>query len=62
MLNISFLAYSKVELRVLTVCIKVNGEILKPCSDLDPGLTMPNIELVRDTFIYHNVFLFHVPR
>ena len=30
-------------------------------SDLDLGPTMPNIELVRDFFIY-NVFRFHVPR
>ena len=30
-------------------------------NDLDLGLTMPNIELVRDFFIY-NVFRFHVPR
>ena len=30
--------------------------------DLDLGLTMPNIELVRVIFIYYNVFKFQVPR
>ena len=60
MLNISFLAYTKVELWDLTVCIAINGE--KFHSDLDLGPTMPNIELVRDIFIYNNVFKFHVPK
>ena len=35
-------------------------KISKLCHDLDP--TMPNIELVRDIFLYCNVFKFHVPR
>ena len=30
--------------------------------DLDPGPTMPKIELVRVIFIYCNVFKFHVLR
>ena len=34
----------------------------KLCSDQDFCPTMPNIELVRDIFIYNNVFKFHVPR
>ena len=29
--------------------------------DLDLDVTMPIIELVRDIFIYYNVFQFHVP-
>ena len=37
-------------------------KILKSRSDLDLGPTMPNIELVRDIFIYSSVFKFHVPR
>ena len=62
MLNIS-LPRIKVELWDLTVCIVVNEEkISKSRSDLDLGRTMPNIELVRDIFIYYNVFQFHVPR
>ena len=59
MFNISFLACTKVELWDLTVCIAVNGEKFQ--SDLDLGPIMPNIELVRDIFIY-NMFRFHVPR
>ena len=60
MLNISFLTCTKVELWDLTACIAVNGEKIQ--SDLDLRLTMPNIKLVRDIFIYNNVFKFHVPR
>ena len=37
-------------------------QISKSHSDLDLGPTMPNIELVRDIFIYHNVVQFKVPR
>ena len=63
MLNISFLACTSVELWDLSVCFAVNGEKnFKSHSDLDLGPTMPNIELVRDIFIYNNVFKFHVPR
>ena len=36
--------------------------ISKSRSDLDFGPTMRSIELVRDIFIYNNVFKFHVPR
>ena len=54
MLNISLLACIKVEL-------KVNGEKFQS-HDLDLGLTIPNIELVRAIFIYYNIFKFHVPR
>ena len=46
MLNISFLACTKVELWDLIVCIAVNGEKFQSCRDLDLGLAMPNIELV----------------
>ena len=59
MLNISFLACTKVELWDLTVCIVV--KILKSRHDLDLGPTMPNVELVRVIFIYYKVFKFHVP-
>ena len=41
MLNISFLACTKVELWDLTVCIAVNGEKLQSRT-----MTMTNIELV----------------
>ena len=62
MLNISFLASTKVELWYLTVCIAVNEEKFQSGSDLNLGPTMPNIELVRDIFIYKNVFKFNVHR
>ena len=59
MLNICLPACTKVELWDLTVCIVVNGEKnLKSHSNLDLGLTMPNIEFVRDIFIYYNAFSF----
>ena len=46
MLNISFLACTKVELWDLIVCIAVNGEkFQKLRHDLDLGPAMPNIEL-----------------
>ena len=61
MLNISFLACTKVELWDLTVCIAVNGEKFRSHA-VTLTSTMPNIELVRDIFIYNNVFQFHVPR
>ena len=47
MLNISFLACTKVELWYLIVCIAVNGEKYQSCAI---GLAMPNIELVRSNF------------
>ena len=63
MLNISLPACTKVELWYLTDCIMVpDRKISKSHSDLDLGPTMPNIELVRDIFIYYKVFQFHVPR
>ena len=60
LLNIRFLACTKVELQDLTVCIVVNGETFD--IDLDPMKL--NIELVRAIFIFYNVFQFevHVPR
>ena len=58
-----FLACTKVELQVLTVCIVVNGKkILNPYSDLDLDPMKLNIKLVRAFFIYYNVFQFRVPR
>ena len=61
MLNISFLACTKVMGPESLYCSKYR-KISKSCLDLDLGLTMPNIELVRVIFIYYNVFKFHVPR
>ena len=61
MLNISFLACTKVELWDLTVCIeKKLRKKLRP--DLDLGTAMPNVKLVQVIYIYYNVFKFHVPR
>ena len=37
-------------------------KISKWRSDFDLGPTIPNIELVRDIFIYYNVIQFHVPK
>ena len=56
MLNISFLACTKVELQDLALCIVVNGETFKAYSDLDLDPAMLNIELLRAIFIYYNVF------
>ena len=69
MLNISLPSCTKVELWDLTVCIVIVmgpdslhcdcgkwRKISKSRSDLDLGPTMPSIELVRDIFIYYNVF------
>ena len=62
MLNISFLACTKVESLDQAVCnVDYWRKILKSRSDLDLCPTMPNIELVRDIFIY-NVFKFNIPR
>ena len=61
MLNIRFLASTKVELYDLTACIEVNGETFE-YSDLDLDPTKLNIKLVRAIFIYYNVFQFRVPR
>ena len=46
MLNIRFLACTKVELYDPTVSIVVNGELLNAYSDLDLDPTKLNIELV----------------
>ena len=56
MLNISFLACTKVELWDLKVCIAVNGEKFQSCS--------MNLTLVRQCPISNlpEVFEFHVPR
>ena len=62
MLNIRFPAGNKIELWDLTVCIGKWRTISKSPSDLDLGPTMPDIEPVRNIFIYYNVFQFHVPR
>ena len=62
MLNISFLACTKVKLWDLTVYSAVNGKIFKSRLDLQLCPTMPNFELVRVIFISYNVFKFHVPR
>ena len=63
MLNISFLACTKVELWDLIIRIAVNGvKILKSRHDLDLGPVMPNIELVRDIFIYYEVLKFRIHR
>ena len=62
MVNISFLAFTKVDLWDMTVCIVINGKKnSKKGSDLDIGPTMPNIELFRVILIYYNIFEFHVP-
>ena len=61
MLNLSFLACTKVELWDLAVCGKMRKNS-KSRHDLDLDLTMPNIELVRVIYIYYKVFKFHVPR
>ena len=37
-------------------------KISKSRHDLDLAPAMPNIELVRDIFIYYNIIEFHVPR
>ena len=58
MLNISLLACTKVELWDLIVCIAINGEKFQSCT-----LTLiPNIELVRDIFIYYDVLKFRIHR
>ena len=63
MLNISFIACTKVELWDLKVCIAVNGEKFQSrAMTLTLIRTMPNMEFVRVIFIYYNVFKFHVPR
>ena len=62
MLNISFLACTKVELWDLIVCIAVNGEKFQSRRDLDLGPAMANIALVRDIFIYYDVLKFRIHR
>ena len=65
MLNISFLACTKVELGPIgpdsLYCGKW-GKSLNAYSDLDLDPTKLNIELVRTIFMYYNVFRFRVPR
>ena len=34
----------------------------KNCRDLDLDRTMPNVELIQDTFVCYNIFEFQVPR
>ena len=60
MLNIRFLACTKVVPDSL-YCAKW-GKFLNAYSDLDLDPMKLNIELVRDIFIYYNVFRFRVPR
>ena len=63
MLNISFIACTKVELWDLKVCIAVNGEKFQSrAMTLTLIRKMPNMEFVRVIFIYYNVFKFHFPR
>ena len=61
MLNINFLACTKVDLWDLPVCSKWR-KISESRSVLDLGPTMTNIGSVQDIFIYSKVFKFHVPR
>ena len=61
----SLLASTKVELYDLIVCIVVKWRKIsksRPDRDLDLDPTMPIIELVRDIFIYYNIFECYVPR
>ena len=60
MLNISFLACTKVKLWDL-YCGKWR-KISKTPHDLDLGPAMPNIKLVRDIFIYYDVLKFCIHR
>ena len=60
MLNISFLACTKVELCYLKVCIAVNGEKFQ--SRVMTLTLVRQCPLVRIIFIFYNVFKFHVPR
>ena len=32
------------------------------CRDLDLDVTIPNVEFIRDIFIYYNIFKLQVPR
>ena len=54
MLHISFLACTKVELWDLIVCTAVNGGNFQSCAMTLTLVRMPNIELVRDIFIYYD--------
>ena len=60
MLNISFLASTKVELEPDSLHCGIWAKCLKAYIDLDPDLTIPNIELVRAIFIYDIAVKFHV--
>ena len=37
-------------------------KISKSCHDLDLEWAMPNVELIREIFIYYNIFKIQVPR
>ena len=62
MLNISFLASTKRVTGPNSLYCGKWRKISKSHHDLDLDPTMPIIELVRDIFIYYNVFEFHVAR
>ena len=61
MLNISFLACTKVKVPDSLYCGKWEN-FLKAYSDLDLDPIMLNIEIFRAIFTYYKVFQFHVPR
>ena len=61
MLNIRFLACTKVELGPDSLYCGKWGKFVNTYSDLDLDPTKLNIELVRAFFIYYNVFRFRVP-
>ena len=61
MLNISFLACSWVTGPDSLYCDNWRKISMSP-HDLDLGPAMPNVELVRDIFIYYNVIKFHIHR
>ena len=62
MLNLGFLACTKVELLDLTVCISVNGEKFESrAMSLTFVQQSPTSNLTELFFIYSKVFKFHVP-
>ena len=60
MLNIRFLACTKVELRPDNLYCGKWGKLLNAYSDLDFDPMKLNIELFRAIFIYYNVLQFRV--
>ena len=62
MLNIRFLACTKVELLPDSLYCGKWGKFLNTYNDLDLDPMKLNIKLVRAIFIYYNVFRFCVPR